>query len=84
MDLLVILWTGACERVDHIVSRRVNSLSPFGPAVMEEQGIGISVDEFNTRKADGSLAGHVGFAESIGMITKAENWINSNRIWTRL
>ena len=34
MDLLVILWTGACERVDHIVSRRVNSLSPFGPAVM--------------------------------------------------
>ena len=37
MDLLVILWTGACESVDHIVSRRVNSLSPFGPAVMEEQ-----------------------------------------------
>ena len=30
MDLLVILWTGACESVDHIVSRRVNSLSPFG------------------------------------------------------
>ena len=74
MDLLVILWTGACERVDHIVSRRVNSLSPFGPAVMEEQGIGISVDEFNTRKADGILAGHVGFAESIGMITKALGW----------
>ena len=40
MDLLVILWTGACESVDHIVSRRSNSLSPFGPAVMEEQGIG--------------------------------------------
>lgn len=74
MDLLVILWTGACEKVDHIVSRRVNSLSPFGPAVMEEQGIGISVEEFNARKADGTMAGHVGFAESIGMITTALGW----------
>lgn len=74
MDLLVILWTGACERVDHIVSRRVNSLSPFGPAVMEEQGIGISPEEFSARKADGTMAGHVGFAESIGMITEALGW----------
>ena len=74
MDLLVILWTGACESVDHIVSRRVNSLSPFGPAVMEEQGIGITVDEFNARKADGTMAGHVGFAESVGMITDALGW----------
>ena len=39
MDLLVILWTAACEEVNHITSRRVNSLSPFGPAVMEEQAI---------------------------------------------
>ncbi|MGN0710573.1 MAG: dihydrodipicolinate reductase, partial [Anaerovoracaceae bacterium] len=74
MDLLVILWTGACETVDHIVSRRVNSLSPFGPAVMEEQGIGIEVEEFNRRKADGTMAGHVGFAESVGMITDALGW----------
>ena len=42
MDLLVLIWTGCMEDVEHIVSRRVNSLSPFGPAVMEEQGIGIS------------------------------------------
>lgn len=74
MDLLVILWTGACERVDHIVSRRVNSLSPFGPAVMEEQGIGMEVDEFNRRKAEGTMAGHVGFAESVGMIADALGW----------
>ena len=68
MDLLVLVWTGACESVDHIVSRRVNSLSPFGPAVMEEQGIGISVEEFKERKANGTMSGHVGFAESVGMI----------------
>ena len=74
MDLLVILWTGACETVDHIVSRRVNSLSPFGPAVMEEQGIGMEVAEFEKRKADGTMAGHVGFAESVGMICDALGW----------
>ena len=74
MDLLVILWTGACESVDHIVSRRVNSLSPFGPAVMEEQGIGLGVAEFEKRKAAGTMTGHVGFAESIRMITDALGW----------
>lgn len=74
MDLLVILWSGGCETVDHIVSRRVNSLSPFGPAVMEEQGIGISVEEFEKGKKDGTLAGHVGFHESVGMIADALGW----------
>ena len=70
MDLLVILWTAACEEVNHITSRRVNSLSPFGPAVMEEQGIGISVEEFYERKKNGTMAGHVGFAESVGMMAE--------------
>jgi 4-hydroxy-tetrahydrodipicolinate reductase len=35
---------------------------------MEEQGVGISVDEFNKGVASGTLAGHVGFAESVAMI----------------
>lgn len=74
MDLLVVAFTGACEEVDHIVARRVNSLSPFGPAVMEEQGIGITVDEFKNGVETGKLAGHVGFAESIGMISEALGW----------
>ena len=74
MDLLVVLWTAACEEVNHVTSRRVNSLSPFGPAVMEEQGIGISVEEFNERKANGTMAGHVGFAESTMMICDALGW----------
>ena len=41
---------------------------------MEEQGIGITVDEFNKRKADGTMAGHVGFAESVGMMCDALGW----------
>lgn len=74
MDLLVIIMTGCCEEVDHIVSRRVNSLSPFGPAVMEEQGIGITVEEFGQGVKSGKLAGHVGFQESIRMISDAIGW----------
>ena len=71
MDLLVIALTGAMTDVTHIEANRVNSLSPFGPAVMEEQGVGITVDKFNAGIKDGSLAGHVGFAESVLMIADA-------------
>jgi len=74
MDLLVIVMTGCCETVDHITARRVNSLSPFGPAVMEEQGIGLTVEEFKKGVETGKLSGHVGFPESIRMITDAIGW----------
>lgn len=68
MDLLVLTLTGAMEEVDHVTARRVNSLSPFGPAVMEEQGVGLPLDEFEKLNAKGELAGHVGFKESVGMM----------------
>ena len=71
MDTLVLVMSAACEDINYITSRRVNSLSPFGKAVMEEQGIGITVDEFAKGKEDGTLAGHVGFSESIMMISDA-------------
>ncbi|MEG0773229.1 2,4-diaminopentanoate dehydrogenase [Clostridium sp.] len=74
MDLLVVCLTGCMTDVEHIEAKRVNSLSPFGPAVMEEQGVGITVDAFNKGVADGSLAGHVGFSESIRMIGDAIGW----------
>ncbi len=74
MDLLVIALTGACTDIDYIKAERVNDLSPFGPAVMEEQGVGISVDEFNKRVEDNTLAGHVGFPESVNMIADAIGW----------
>jgi len=74
MDLLVVMFTGACIDVEHILARRVNSLSPFGPAVMEEQGIGITVEEFKKGVEEGTLAGHVGFAESVRMIADAIGW----------
>jgi len=41
---------------------------------MEEQGVGITQDEFNERVNKGELAGHVGFNESINMIADAIGW----------
>ncbi len=74
MDLLVVIMTGCMEDVEHITARRVNSLSPFGHAVMEEQGIGLEVEKFNELKDKGEMAGHVGFPESINMIADAIGW----------
>ena len=74
MDLLVVCLTGCMTDVESIQAKRVNSLSPFGPAVMEEQGVGIAVDTFNKGVEDGTLAGHVGFHESVGMIAEAIGW----------
>lgn len=71
MDLLVLVMTGALTDIKHITSKRINSLSPFGAAVMEEQGIGLEVDEFNRRKAADEMAGHVGFEESVQMMADA-------------
>ena len=71
MDLLAVCLSGCMTDVSKVTCRRVNSLSPFGPLVMKEQGIGITVEDFERGVQDGSLAGHVGFAESVAMIDKA-------------
>ena len=69
LDLLVLALTGTCERVDSIKAVRVNDLSPFGKAVMEEQGVGTTKEVFEKGIQEGTIAGHVGFPESIKMIT---------------
>ena len=80
MDLLVVALTGACIDVDSIKAERINNLSPFGPAVMNGQGVGLTVEEFNKRVAEDNLDGHVGFPESITMIADALGWKLSDEI----
>lgn len=74
MDLLVVAMTGCMTDVTHIEARRVNSLSPFGKAVMEEQGVGLTPDAFDAGVSSGKIAGHVGFSESIRMIADGIGW----------
>ena len=68
LDLLILAITGTCEDVKSIEAARINDLSPFGGAVMHEQGVGITPEEFKRRLAANDLAGHVGFPESISAI----------------
>ena len=74
LDLLVICLTGVCYRVESITAKRVNDLSPYGPSVLKTQGVGITPEAFEKGVEDGSVVGHFGFPESIGMIARALGW----------
>ncbi len=71
LDLLVVALTGGNHTVERIEASRVNDLSPYGPTVMRTQGVGTTPEAFRAGVADGSIVGHVGFPESIHMISDA-------------
>jgi 2,4-diaminopentanoate dehydrogenase len=71
LDYLVIALTGGCHSVERIEASRVNDLSPYGPTVMETQGVGTTPEAFRQGVAEGTIVGHVGFPESIHMISEA-------------
>ncbi len=71
LDLLVVTLSGGCHTVERIEASRVNDLSPYGPTVMKSQGVGTTPEEFAAGVANGSIVGHVGFPESINMISDA-------------
>ena len=71
LDALVVTLTGGSHTVERIEASRVNDLSPYGPTVMNTQGVGTTPDAFRAGIADGSIVGHVGFPESIHMISDA-------------
>ena len=74
LDTLVIALTGASLNVKKIKAARINDLSPFGPTVMQTQGVGTTVEEFEKGIKDGSIVGHIGFEQSIHMIADAMGW----------
>jgi 4-hydroxy-tetrahydrodipicolinate reductase len=71
LDLLVVTLTAGSHTVERIEATRVNDLSPFGPTVMRSQGVGTSPEAFSAGLADGTIVGHVGFPESIHLISQA-------------
>ncbi|MBI2875235.1 MAG: NADP-binding protein, partial [Firmicutes bacterium] len=46
MDLLPLVFSGPCRRVDKVKVFRCNDLSPYGPAVLRSQGVGLDPEEF--------------------------------------
>lgn len=71
LDLLIVTLSGVCHKVERIEASRINDLSPFGPTVMKTQGVGSTPEEFARGLADGSIVGHIGFPESIRIISDA-------------
>lgn len=74
LDTLIIALTGVCRGVRHIHGKRVNNLAPFGPTVMQTQGVGVGPGEFAAGLASGEIVGHVGFRQSAALIGRALGW----------
>lgn len=74
LDLLVVALTGVCAHVESIRAERVNDLSPYGPSVLRAQGVGLTPEAFGKGLETGSVVGHYGFPQSIGMIAKTLGW----------
>lgn len=74
LDLLIIVLTGVCYRVDKIVASRINDLSPYGHSVLTTQGVNLKPEDFEKGVRDGSVVGHFGFPESMSMIAAALGW----------
>ena len=73
-DLLVIALTGVCAEVRTIKASRVNDLAPYGPSVLDTQGVGLTPAAFARGLESGKVVGHFGFEQSIAMIGHALGW----------
>jgi 4-hydroxy-tetrahydrodipicolinate reductase len=71
LDLLIATLTAGSQQVTRIEASRVNDLSPYGQTVLSTQGVGTTPEQFAAGVADGSIVGHVGFPESVRLISDA-------------
>jgi 4-hydroxy-tetrahydrodipicolinate reductase len=67
-DTLVATATGVAWDITGIRGRRVVDTVEFGQNIHLRLGIGYTPEEFDAGHADGSIAGHVGFPESIQIV----------------
>ena len=66
-DQLLAVATGVCWDVAAIRGRRVVDVTGFGENIHLRLGIGYTREEFERGHEEGTIAGHVGFPESIEM-----------------
>jgi 4-hydroxy-tetrahydrodipicolinate reductase len=67
-DALLATATGVCWDVSAVRGRRVVDVIGFGENIHLRLGIGYTEDEFARGHEDGTIAGHVGFPESVEMV----------------
>ncbi|MGY4711622.1 NAD(P)H-dependent amine dehydrogenase family protein [Mycolicibacterium sp. CBM1] len=69
-DALLAAASGCSWDVTHITGRRVVDVVGFGRNIHRRLGIGYTPEEFEFGHANGSIAGHVGFPESIQLVAE--------------
>jgi hypothetical protein len=69
-DALLATCTGVCWDVSAIRGRRVVDVVGFGENIHLRLGIGYTREQFDRGHAEGTIAGHVGFPESIQMLAE--------------
>lgn len=74
MDALVLCLTSVFGSIDRIDVERSSDFSPYGPGPLRSLGVGLTEKEFESGLANGTVDGHIGFRESMAVITKALGW----------
>jgi 4-hydroxy-tetrahydrodipicolinate reductase len=73
MDVLPVVLTGVCERVDRIIVNRIQDAGLRRLPFQQKIGAGLTREAFAARAQSGTVR-HVGLAESISMIAAAMGW----------
>lgn len=74
MDLMPILFSGICNRVDSIRVTRLIDFSPFGPSIQKNIAIGMNRSEFMRKLKTNQLPLHIGLPESSYFLAAALEW----------
>lgn len=74
LDTLIIALSSVCYQVNKVKAVRINDLSPFGPTVLNAQGVFRTVDAFHEGVENGEIVGHVGFQQSVALMAEAFGW----------
>ncbi|TWD75098.1 4-hydroxy-tetrahydrodipicolinate reductase [Kribbella amoyensis] len=73
-DSFLAAASGCSWDVAGVTGRRVVDVAGFGQNIHRRLGIGYTAEEFEAGHADGTIAGHVGFPESVALIAERFGW----------
>jgi hypothetical protein len=73
LDLLPLLLTVPCQKVEAIRARRIVDTAKRRPQLQTKTGIGLTDREYRLRAAKGAI-GHVGLRESIALLANGLGW----------
>jgi hypothetical protein len=73
MDVLPLMMTAICERVDAVHVERIQDARVRRLPFQQKIGAGLTVDQFRRQVARGTVR-HVGFRQSVAMVADALGW----------